>query len=274
MASRIEIPPFPGNKRLAVTLSFDDGVETDLPLLEKLNAWGLKATFNVNSGLLGRGRHGSGACRYLEPKEVAIAYAGHEVAIHTVTHPHLERLDTAQLIREVLDDRRALEDLVGYPVRGMAYPFGTYDGRVIAVLRTLGIVYARTVERTDSPFPPQEALAWKTTGHQYDDNLAAKWNDWYAGTWFNGVFFVWGHSYEFHLKNDWAALDRIFKPLAHKPDVWYCTNIQLFDYEAARQRLVLAANLKSACNPSALPVTILADGKALDVPPGHTVAIP
>lgn len=274
MPRRIEIPRFPRNKRVAVTLSFDDGVVSDLPLLEKLNAWGLRATWNLNSGLLGRGRHGSGECDYLRPGDVAKSYAGHEVAIHTVSHPWLERLDRSQIAREVLDDRRALEDLVGYPVRGMAYPYGNYDSRVIEVLRSPGIVYARTCETSDSPFPAEDPLAWKSTGHQYAADLLAKWHHWYDGSWFKGVFFVWGHSYEFHVKNDWAAVDRIFKPLSGKPDAWYCTNLELFDYEAARQRLVIAANLKSAHNPSGIPVTLLADSILIEVPPGQTLTIP
>jgi len=271
---RIEIPRFPKNKRVAVTLSFDDGVSTDIPLLEKLNAWGLKGTFNVNSGMLGSGRHYSGNTPYLEARQVAETYRGHEVAIHTVTHPFLERLDGSAIAREVLDDRRALEDLVGYPVRGMAYPYGTYDDRVIEVLRALGIVYARTTVSATQPFPPKEPLALAATCHQYESSLLTKWNEWYESNWFaqgGGVFYVWGHSYEFHVNNDWAALERIFKPLAGKPDVWYCTNIELFDYESARKALHLGANGRCAHNPSALPVTILVDNVAREIPPGATV---
>jgi peptidoglycan/xylan/chitin deacetylase (PgdA/CDA1 family) len=274
---RIELPRFPNNKRIAVTLSFDDGVVTDLPLIEKLNAFNLKATFNLNSGLLGSGPHGAGKTNYLHPKDVAKAYAGHEVAIHTVTHPHLDRLDRSSIIREVFDDLRALEDLVQYPVRGMAYPFGGYNDTVIDILRALGITYARTTESATQPVPPKNPLALATTAHQYDSTHLAKWNEWYTTTWFpqdGGVFFIWGHSYEFHINNDWPALDRILKPLANKPDVWYCTNIQLFNYEAARQSLQLAANGKCAHNPSSLPVTLLIDNKPLDLPPGQTIALP
>jgi len=271
---RIEIPRFPNNKRIAVTLSFDDGVVTDLPLLEKLNAWNLKATFNLNSGLLGSGRHLSGNTTFLQPHDVRTAYAGHEVAIHTVSHPYLDRLDRSAIAREVLDDRRALEDLVGYPVRGMAYPFGTYNDIVIDVLRALGIVYARTTQTATQPFPPEEPLAFATTCHQYDPNLLTKWNEWYESTWFpqgGGVFFVWGHSYEFHVQNDWPALECIFKPLAHKPDVWYCTNIDLFNYQAARTSLQLGANARCAHNPSGVPVTILINNTPKEIPPGTTV---
>ncbi len=40
-------------KRKAVTLRYDDGVTQDIRLIERLNTYGLKATFNLHSELLG-----------------------------------------------------------------------------------------------------------------------------------------------------------------------------------------------------------------------------
>jgi peptidoglycan/xylan/chitin deacetylase (PgdA/CDA1 family) len=267
--NRVEIPKFPGNKRIAVTASFDDGVETDRPVIERFNAWGLKATWNLNS--VGLNPHPYAKTIPLE--QIAEVYHGHEVALHTVTHPHLERLDAAQIAYEILDDKKALENFVGYPIRGMAYPCGTWNQTVINVLRALGIVYARTVEKRDHCFPPEESLAWPATAHQFDAGLSEKWKEWYDSQWFNGVFFIWGHSYEFELQKDWAGLERIFKPLAGKKDVWYCTNIELFDYEAARKQIVIAANRGSAYNPSGKTITLLADGRQIEVPRGRAVSL-
>lgn len=273
---RIEIARFPGNKRFAVTTSWDDGVVEDRPLIAFMNEFGLKGTFNLNSATLRR--TGTKSTEgHVDLSEVAGLYRGHEVAIHTATHPHLPLLDPSQIAAEVLDDRRALEDLVGYPVRGMAYPFGTYLPRVIEVLRALGIVYCRTVEQADPCFPPTEPLAWPATAHMFTENpldvgqrfLKLRENPWAAG-----VYFVWGHSYEFARPTDrWDELEKRFKPLCGHADAWYCTNIELFDYEAARQRLVIAANKQTVYNPSAIAVTLLIDGKPLDVAAGQTVSL-
>ncbi len=273
--SRIEIPNFPGDKRFAITLSFDDGVIFDRRAVAAFNEWGLKATFNINSGnLLRTGQPAPDSSWYLDASEIDELYRGHEVAIHTVSHPHLPRIDPSQAAMEVLEDRKALEDLVGYPVRGMAYPFGTFNQRTIEILRSLGIVYARTVEMRDPCFPPTEPLAWGATGHQYAEGLLEQWEKRYAHAGAHGVLLIWGHTYEFHQRNDWAGLERIFKPLTGKPDVWYCTNIELFDYEAARLRVVIAANRKSAFNPSALSVTLKLDDRQLvEVPGGKTIAL-
>jgi Predicted xylanase/chitin deacetylase len=277
MPGLVEIPPFPGGKRIAVTTSFDDGDTFDRRIVAAFNEWGLKGTFNLNSGKLGRTgvRPPDNTFAKLDASEVASLYEGHEVAIHTVTHPHLPRLDASQIAREVLDDRRALEDLVGYPVRGMAYPYGSYDQRVADLLRSLGIVYCRTCENAPRCFPPRDPLAWPTTAHQYatDPTVPERFAARYDDPHYSGVFFVWGHGFEFQKRDDWAGLERIYKPLSGKPDVWYCTNIELFDYEEARRRIVIAANLASAHNPSALTVTLKVDGRFVNVPAGATVRL-
>ncbi len=183
--------------------------------------------------------------------------------------------EPSQIAREVLEDRAALEDLVGYPVRGMAYPFGTYDDRVLAVLRGLGITYSRTCRNDENCFPPADPLQWAATAHQYAENptVPERFAALLGNPWWSGVFYIWGHGFEFHDRNDWEALERIFKPLSGHADVWYCTNIELFDYEDARKRMVIAANRKLAYNPSSIPVWLKADGKLILVPGGATVAL-
>jgi peptidoglycan/xylan/chitin deacetylase (PgdA/CDA1 family) len=275
---RVEIPPFPNGKRIAVTTSFDDGVVQDRRVVKAFNEWGLKGTFNLNSGtLLRTGKPATESSGRIDACEVAELYKGHEVAVHTVTHPSLTKLDPTQIAMEVIEDRKALEDLVGYPVRGMAYPNGAYDEKVINVLRQTGIVYSRTTEYSPRCFPAMEPLAWASTAHMLSKNPSTvneNFEKLYGNKNYSGVFYIWGHTYEFDRPGaDWSDLERIFKPLSGKPDVWYCTNIELFDYETARNRLVIAANLKTAYNPSAIHVTIKADNNPIDLPPGKTVNI-
>lgn len=279
---RVEITRFPEGKRIAVTTSFDDGQTFDRRIVAAFNEWGLKATFNINSGKLQRtGKPavdetlGKGERVYLDASEIRDLFQGHEVAIHTVSHPWLERLEPSQIAREVIEDRIALEDLVGYPVRGMAYPFGTYDDRVIAVLRGLGIAYSRTCRNEVNCFPPADPLDWATTAHQYAANptVPERFAAVLGNPWWSGVFYIWGHGFEFHDRNDWEGLERIFKPLSGHADVWYCTNIELFDYEDARRRVVISANRRIAYNPSALTVWLKADGRLVELRGGESVAL-
>jgi peptidoglycan/xylan/chitin deacetylase (PgdA/CDA1 family) len=262
---------------MAVTTSWDDGDEGDRRIIASFNEWGLKGTFNLNSGFL---RTTGVKSEYdtnqkLDRSEIAEVYKGHEVAIHTVTHPWMSRLDASQIAIEVLEDRKTLEDLVGYPVRGMAYPFGDYNKQVVEILRSLGVVYCRTCAVVSPCFPPEDPLLWGSSGHMYSQNptIPEQFEKLYANARYSGVFFVWGHAFEFHNKKDWASLERIFKPLSGKPDVWYCTNIELFDYEEARKRIVIAANRATAYNPSAITITLNVDGQLIDVPGGQTIAL-
>lgn len=115
---------------------------------------------------------------------------------------------------------------------GMAYPFGDYDEKVIAVLRELNLAYCRTTKTTDPCFPPPERLAWGSTAHQLATNPSSldRWKTFYANPKSSGVFAIWGHSWEFSRTAGWNMLEQIFRPMSGHADVWYCTNIELFDW--------------------------------------------
>ena len=103
----------------AVTFSFDDGVTQDVRLIEILNRYGLKGTFNINSELLGLpgqlNRNGKIVSHNkISPCDLRYVYEGHEVAAHTLTHPNLTGLDETEIIRQVEEDRVRLSELCGY----------------------------------------------------------------------------------------------------------------------------------------------------------------
>ena len=108
-------PRFPGGKKKALTLSYDDGVEQDVKLIQILNRHGLKGTFNLNSGCYPEewAKFPEGQVhRRLSAKQAEALYknSGHEVAVHTRTHPFLERLPAHVALNELLLDREALEE--------------------------------------------------------------------------------------------------------------------------------------------------------------------
>src|ERR1035437_10038775 len=115
---------FPHGKTKALTMSYDDGSKYDRRLIEIFNKYKIRGTFHINSGCLSDDWH----IKYEEMPEL---YRGHEVSAHSKTHPNLQQKTTAGIIEEILDDRRKLEGIMGYPVRGMSYPFGIYDERVL-----------------------------------------------------------------------------------------------------------------------------------------------
>ncbi|MFO0973672.1 MAG: polysaccharide deacetylase family protein [Phycisphaerae bacterium] len=67
-----------------------------------------------------------------------LADAGVEIGSHTVSHPHLARLEPGDIARELSDSRARLESRIGRPVVRVSYPFGSHDARVMAAARSAG----------------------------------------------------------------------------------------------------------------------------------------
>lgn len=66
------------------------------------------------------------------------ASIGVEIGSHTVSHPHLTRLDDAELRRELTTSKEQIEDELRRPCRFLAYPYGEWDSRVAAAARAAG----------------------------------------------------------------------------------------------------------------------------------------
>ena len=222
-------------KKKAITFSYDDGVTQDFRLVELLNKYGLKCTFNLNSQLLAHKgtliRNGLRIAHYkIHPDDVKSLYEGHEVAVHTLTHPNLTQLDEAEIIRQVETDRQNLSELVGYDVVGMAYPCGgvNNDDRVADIIRrNTGVKYCRTITTNDS-FDPQENLyRFNPTAFHLDfENIMALGKAFVElKTDTPKIFYIWGHAYEMDYGADyWVQLEEFFRLISNKEDIFYGTN--------------------------------------------------
>ena len=221
-------------KNKAVTFSFDDGVTQDIRLVEMFNQYGLKGTFNLNSDLLSRDgsleRNGR-IVRHdkIAVSEVAHVYAGHEVAVHTLTHPNLTTLPEEEIVRQVERDRLALSEMAGYEVVGMAYPCGgvNNDDRVAAIIKErTGVRYARTITSTNS-FDEQENLYRFNPSVYYIAEDLEEVVDRFLSLEADRprLLYIWGHSYEMDAQYiTWEEFERICQKLAGHEDIFYGTN--------------------------------------------------
>lgn len=230
---------FPGRKMKAVTFSYDDAVTQDQRLITLFNRYGLKATFNLNSDLLGQ--PGSllredVTVAHVKPRpcEIARIYRGHEVAAHTLTHPFLPNESDEEIIRQVEQDRLALSDIVGYEVKGFAYPGGgvNFNEHVADIIRhNTGVKYCRTTVSTLNFDLQDDLFVFKPTVYhhqQWDEmeRLADKLITMQPDK--PQLFYIWGHAYEFDIHNDWDRFERFLQKIAGHDDIFYGTNNEVF----------------------------------------------
>ena len=225
-------------KMKAVTFSFDDGVTQDIRLIEIFNKYGLKGTFNINSGFLGLDgtldRNGR-TVRHdkIAKDKVKEIYSGHEVAVHTLTHPNLTTLDESEIIRQVELDRQALSEICGYEVVSMAYPCGgvNNDDRVAKIIgENTGVRFARGLDSTYSFDLQGNLLRFKPTVYYIescldeivDNFLSLETNE-------PALLYIWGHSYEMDAEYiSWEKFEQVCKKLSSHDDIFSGTNKEVF----------------------------------------------
>ncbi|MEA4965170.1 MAG: polysaccharide deacetylase family protein [Oscillospiraceae bacterium] len=262
---------YPGFRRKALTLSYDDGVEEDIRLVGLMNAAGLRGTFNLNSGLFGE----TDRRRYLSRDEAVALYGGspHEVAVHSYRHPFLEQLPAGVAAWEIVRDREALEEAFGRIIRGMAYPMGTYSDELTAVLRACGIAYARTTQDTHSFNLPADFLRWYPTCRHTDGALPRLCEEFLAlrPQWDSKLFYLWGHSYEFQDNGNWDVMERFCKEMGGREDIWYATNAEICDYLEAGRRIQASVDGGRLYNPTATTLYLETGIARYCLEPGSTL---
>ncbi len=222
-----------------LTFSFDDGVRQDKRLIALLNKYGLKATFNLNSSLLGLKGGWEVNGKFLNhtkvfSTEIKEVYAGHEVAVHTLTHPNLTCEEDTTVVYQVEEDRKRLSGMLGYEIYGMAYPCGgvNNDDRVAEIIKKkTGIRYARTITSTHSFELPKNLYRLDPTVYICEPNkmfeLAERFISLKTET--PKMFYIWGHAYEFDIMDDisWERFEIFCKLIAGKSDIYYGTNVDV-----------------------------------------------
>ena len=256
---------YPEGSNKTLTFSYDDGVVEDRRLVDIFNKYQLKGTFHINGGLLdGKNR--------ITSNEVKALYDGHEVSCHSYTHPALETVSKSTVIYEVVKDRKRLEKLVGYPVNGMSYPYGTYNAEIVEMLKSLGIVYSRTVKSTGKFLLPDDFLKWHPTCHHLHDIMekAEAFEKDYRAL---RLFYVWGHSYEFDRQNNWDLIENFCERVSKIDNVWYATNIDIYNYLTALKQLRFSLDRKLVKNHSSLILWFYADDNLIKINPGELLKL-
>lgn len=214
-----------------VTFSFDDGVADDIRMIRILNEHGMKATFNLNSGLMSE-KHNwfnsylNKSIVKIDVKDAKEIYRGHEIAVHTVTHPNLTTIALAGQKAEIQDDIAALSALTDKPIVGMATPMGTWNQNTLTAMRESGIRYCRCdCAETMNFRMPENPLLLQSTCHFKNpeiQELAKKFMQEESDE--DMLFYVWGHTYEMVTEQDWETFTAFCDTLCAGKGISFVTN--------------------------------------------------
>ncbi len=276
---------YPNGKAKAVTFSYDDGVPQDKKLAEIFNKYGMKATFNFNSMAIRKESYTKE-----QVKEYFLS-KGHEIAVHGANHRANGNMRTIEGIRDVLDCRLKLEEMCDQIIRGMAYPdtginqmgnFTTYP-QIKNYLTELDIAYSRTLGGDNNSFKlPEDFHAWMPTAHHANPKIMEYITEFlnldnspnvYHAIRIPRLLYIWGHSYEFDHENNWELMEEICQRLANNDDIWYATNIEIYDYVEAYKSLRYSANGHIVYNPTLFTIWFDVDSKLYSIKPGETIHI-
>jgi peptidoglycan/xylan/chitin deacetylase (PgdA/CDA1 family) len=152
-----------------IAVTFDDGYDDTYHAVELLCTYHLASTVYVTTAQIGsRGR--LSRQQLLDLAQMP----GVEIGSHGVHHRRLDELSAREIVEELHNSKRHLEDLLRTRVTSFAYPHGAYDSRVRAALIGAGYRSGTAVKNAlshgaDDPF----AIArWTVTASTSSNAMA------------------------------------------------------------------------------------------------------
>ncbi len=138
-----------------IVITFDDGFGDQMPVLELLKKYNLRAVFYIINGGEGSNFH-IGANKKANDPEGGDAYlswdqirtldqSGYaEIASHTTDHLDLARQTPEIQRNEIVDGKHYLENQLGHAVTDFCYPYGAFTQTTINIVREAGFATATT----------------------------------------------------------------------------------------------------------------------------------
>ncbi len=237
------------------TISYDDGLCQDAVIIRLMQNYGIRGTFNINSGLFGsEGKirrlfgdigvaagsnstfHCVDAIRASAERALQLYDRdGVEVASHGTHHVFESKLTPQEMQKEITADVRALEELFGQKIHGHIFPFGTYNEDALHTMKGCGVVYGRKATMFQKPedfsFHCENGIITPTCWHldSFAEEYLRRFIDAPAQE-EDQVFYLWGHGYELDYntkRGNYDYLERLFRMVAHAPHIEFVTNYEL-----------------------------------------------
>lgn len=238
--------------KIIFTTSWDDGHKLDIKLAGLLDKYGVKGTFYISRDYFSGDR--------LSDEEILTISKSHEIGAHTVNHPNLTKIPASQAEKEIKESKDWLEAVIGKPIKMFCYPFGDYNEQVVELVKKAGFTGARITKKfkTEEPNPYKMGVTaqvypfpfrklnsrkyyWRYLLQPLQQNLDGikelnipltslrGWNSFIKAVFDaiqrkNGIFHLWGHSWEIEKYGMWEDLEDILQFITDKKEAVYLSN--------------------------------------------------
>ncbi len=219
--------------KFKIITSWDDGYLLDLKLAKMLAKYNLPAIFFVPKKNPER--------KTLNSNQIKQLARRFEIGAHTLNHVDLTNISLKEAKEEIEGSKKWLEDLLKKRITKFCYPKGKFNAETKLLVKEAGFTYAKTVrcfEIHPEQFDPfkqpvtvkvgkwRKSLIKRLWSEKYYLNLnvlayCARRLDWLdlakiylnLANKSNGVFHIWGHSWEIEKEKNWETLESLFKIL-------------------------------------------------------------
>ena len=266
---------YPGGKKKAFNITFDDGVLQDVRFVDLMNRYGIKGTFNLNYELMQQEFewvHESGLVVKRLPESVVYdLYQGHEVASQSLTHPSLDKMPEAAILYELGHYKWCLSQLFGRDIVGFGVPFDYYDHHIADCAKRLGFEYVRTSEETYSYVPPKDRYFWAAGTYHVMPGFYGFVEGFFETDVELALCQIVGHAYDLDVMELWDYYEDVFRRLSECSDVAFMTNLDVVRYLQAMDSVVFSD--WEIQNPSALDMWFEVDGHVICIGAGECVPL-
>ena len=68
-----------------------------------------------------------------------IVERGHEIGMHSASHPHMNDLSAADIQKELTDNRQMIQEVTGFEPQLFRFPFGEYNNQSVQIVKDMQI---------------------------------------------------------------------------------------------------------------------------------------